>query len=200
MPQEVMSETLGGNVVRTLKHCPPFIDALSLGVMMLLPCDLTVTNGEISWEWEFPTILDAPITRSPLGVHVPEQATGMPIDLDGQVIIKFTNYWTLETKYGWDLLFTHPLNRADLPFQTLSGIVSADRFTHGYVHFPAIWLQPDFSGVLPRGTPVAQVIPIPRQPLALAVEPMTEIDIKHSRSVQEALQSDTGVYRKTYRA
>lgn len=200
MPQEAISETLGGNVVRTLKHCPPFIDALSLGVMMLLPCDLTVTNGEISWEWEFPTILDAPITRSPLGVHVPEQATGMPIDLDGQVIIKFTNYWTLETKYGWDLLFTHPLNRADLPFQTLSGIVSADRFTHGYVHFPAIWLQPDFSGVLPRGTPVAQVIPIPRQPLALAVEPMTETDIKHSRSVQEALQSDTGVYRKTYRA
>lgn len=199
MPQEAISETLGGNVVRTLKHCPPFIDALSLGVMMLLPCDLTVTNGEISWEWEFPTILDAPITRSPLGVHVPEQATGMPIDLDGQIIIKFTNYWTLETKYGWDLLFTHPLNRADLPFQTLSGIVSADRFTHGYVHFPAIWLQPDFSGVLPRGTPVAQVIPIPRQPLTLAVKPMTEIDIKHSRSIQEALQSDTGVYRKTYR-
>lgn len=200
MPADVVSETLGGKVVRTLKHCPPFIDALSLGIMLFLPCDLTIEDGEISWDWEFPTVVDAPITRSPIGIHVPEQVTGMPIELNGQVVIKFTNYWTLETQEGWDLLFTHPFNRPDLPFHTLSGVVSADRFTHGYVHFPAMWTRSDFSGILPKGTPIAQVIAIPRSRLSLNVEEMSPDDIEQSRLVQEALQAEAGVYRKSYRA
>ena len=37
---------------------------------------------------------------------------------------------------GWSILFTHPLNRDDLPFRTLSGIVDCDRFGAGLVHFP----------------------------------------------------------------
>lgn len=200
MPQEVESPTLGGHMVRSLKHCPPFIDALSHGVMILLPCELHVKNGEITWDWDFPAITDAPISRAPLGVHVPEQAAAMPVDLKGQMFLKFTNYWTLETAPGWDLLFTHPLNRADLPFLTLSGRVSADRFTHGYVHFPAIWQDPDFEGVLQKGTPVAQVIPVPRQEAVLKIAAMGADDIAKSRMLQEALQSETGVYRKSYRA
>lgn len=200
MPQEAMSETLGGAMVRTLKHCPPFIDALSLGLMIPLPCDLNVTNGALSWDWDFPAITDAPITRAPVGVHVPEQVTGMPIDLNGRVAVKFTNYWTLEAPEGWDLLFTHPLNRADLPFQTLSGVVSGDRFTHGYVHFPALWTDAAFSGVLAKGTPIAQVIPVPRAQPQLQVQEMDPDDIAESRRVQEALQSAPGVYRKRYRA
>ena len=200
MPSQTDSATLGGAPVRTLKHCAPFIDALSLGLMIPLPCDLTFRNGEISWDWEFPTILDAPITRAPVGLHVPEQAQGMPLDLRGQAVVKFTNYWTLEAPKGWDLLFTHPLNRADLPFQTLSGVVSSDRFTHGYVHFPALWTDAGFDGVLPRGTPVAQVIPVPRVRPALTIEAMSDDDIAQSRAVQEALQAEPGVYRKSYRA
>jgi hypothetical protein len=200
MPSEVESGTLGGATIRTLKHCPPFIDALSLGVLIPLPCDLTIQDGEISWDWDFPTITDSPITRAPIGVHVPEQAQGMPLDLKGQIVIKFTNYWTLEAPKGWDLLFTHPLNRADLPFQTLSGVVSGDRFTHGYVHFPSLWTDCGFEGVLPRGTPVAQVIPTPRVQPELSVVEMQPADIDESRAVQEALQAEPGVYRKIYRA
>ena len=200
MPAEAESPSLGGAMVRTLKHCPPFIDALALGVIIPLPCDLIRDEDGLSWDWDFPAIPDAPITRAPLGLHVPEQATGAPLPLDGQVAIKFTNYWTLEAPEGWDLLFTHPLNRADLPFQTLSGMVSGDRFTHGYVHFPALWTDPGFRGVLPKGTPVAQVIPVPRAQPGLTVEAMSEADIAESRAVQEALQAEPGVYRKRYRA
>ncbi|MEY8880394.1 hypothetical protein [Donghicola sp. XS_ASV15] len=176
------------------------IDALSTGFLIPLPCDIHVENEELSWNWEFPAILDAPITRAPLGVHVPEQATGMPVDLEGRMVVKFTNYWALEAPVGWDLLFTHPLNRTDLPFQTLSGRVSADRFTHGYVHFPAVWTYPEFTGTLPKGTPVAQVIPVPRAQPELSIKPMDDSDIARSRDVQEALQGAPGTYRKIYRA
>ena len=157
-------------------------------------------GGEIAWDWDPPVITDAPITRAPVGVHVPEQATGVPLGLpEGQLVLKFTNYWTLSAPEGWQLLFTHPLNRADLPFLTLTGLVSADRFTDGYVHFPALWTDPAFEGTLPAGTPVAQVIAVPRDLPGLTVETMDEAQVAASRAVQEALQAEPGVYRKRFR-
>ncbi|KEO56380.1 hypothetical protein [Thioclava pacifica] len=200
MPTEVLAESLGGERLRTLKQCPPLIDALGLGVMIPLPCDIEVKEGAFHWDWDFPTITDAPLTRAPLGAHLPEQATGTPLPLaPGTLAIKFTNYWTLEAPEGWQLLITHPMNRADLPFLTLSGLVSADHFGLGYVHFPALWTDPGFEGVLPKGTPVAQVIPVPRERPALKIAEMTEAEIAESRAIQEALQSEPGVYRKQFR-
>ena len=34
MPTQTEAETLGGASVRTLKHCPPVIDAMRLGVLI----------------------------------------------------------------------------------------------------------------------------------------------------------------------
>ncbi|MCW3783308.1 hypothetical protein [Defluviimonas salinarum] len=200
MPAEVAAPTLSGMTVRTLKHCLPFIDALSLGLMIPLATDLTVEGGEIAWDWDPPVIADAPLTRAPVGLHVPEQATGAPLPVDGQLMVKFINFWALEAPEGWDLLFTHPLNRADLPFRTLSGLVSADRFRLGYVHFPALWTDPGFEGVLPAGTPVAQVIALPCSQPGLEIATMSEAVIAESRHIQETLQAEPGHYRKSYRA
>ena len=199
MPAEVAAATLGGEVVRTLKHCPPFIDALSAGILIPLATDLTIRSGEIAWDWAPPPLPDAPISRAPVGLHVPEQASGAPLSLRGQMVIKFTNYWALEAPPDWRLLFVHPLNRPDLPFRTLAGVVDCDAFTLGYVHFPALWTDPDFEGVLPAGTPVAQVIALPRALPGLEVGAMTETEIARSRALQEALQQSPGVYRRDYR-
>ena len=64
----------------------------------------------------------------------------------------------------------HPVNRDDLPFRLISGLVDADRFYDGGINFPAIWLQPEFSGVLPKGTPVAQCFAVPREAPQLVFE------------------------------
>lgn len=199
MPSEVAAPTLGGETVRTLKHCPPFLDAMGAGLMIPLACDLHVRDGALSWDWEFPAIPDAPLTRAPVGVHVPEQAAGAPVDLDGRVAVKFTNYWTLEVPEGWQLLFTHPFNRPDLPFQTLTGLVDNARFGLGYVHFPALWTDERFDGVLPAGTPVAQVLAVPASSPELEIRAMTDAEIARSRGIQEALQAEKGVYRKRFR-
>ena len=199
MPSEVRADSLGGAEVRTLKHCPPLIDALSTGVMLPLAADLTVTGGEISWDWDPPILPDARITRAPVGLHVPEQATGAPFRLDIGAVVKFMNFWTLEAEPGFSLLFTHPLNREDLPFRTLSGLVDADLFRDGYVHFPALWTDPGFEGVLPAGTPVAQVFALPREGQALELGVMDADAIARNRAVQTALSEDRGVYRKAFR-
>jgi hypothetical protein len=199
MPNEVEAASLQGEAIRTLKHCPPIIDALAGGVMIPLATDLQIAGGEISWDWDPPILEDALISRAPLGLHAPEQATGVPYNLHTNAVVKFMNFWTLEAPEGMSLLFTHPLNREELPFRTLSGVVDCDLFRDGYVHFPALWLEPDFEGTLPKGTPVAQVFAISRAEQTLTVSDMDEDDIARNREVQRALGENRGVYRKEFR-
>ncbi|MEL7280204.1 MAG: hypothetical protein AAFY35_13215 [Pseudomonadota bacterium] len=196
MPGEVEAETLGGAPIRTFKQCPPMIDAMRLGIVILNPVDLHVADGEVSWNWDPPVMADSAITRAAIGVHVPEQTTGSPLAVD-HLVLKFINFWTLGTEPGWSLLFHHPAGYPDLPFQTLSGVVDTDLFSDGYVHFPAL-LRPEFEGVIAKGTPVAQIVPV-RKETDLDLGTMSPDEIAQNRAVQEALGSQPGVYRKTYR-
>lgn len=201
IPSLVASEALGGAEVRTLKHCPPLIDALSHGVMFRLACDVTVADGEISWDWS-PPVAAGRQTRSPIGPHVPDQAAGVPFPQlkPGRFVLKFTNFWTVEAPDGVSMLFVHPLNREDLPFRTLAGVVDCDRYRDGFVHFPALWTDPTFSGTLRQGTPVAQAFPIRREALSLVCEPMDAERLAAHGEVQDGLQDDPGLYRKRFRA
>lgn len=199
MPSTLEAETLGGEVIRTIKHCPPFIDALSLGVMIPLPTDIRVEGGEISWDWDPPVIEDAPITRSPIGVHAPEQAGGAPIHTGDGLIIKFNNFWALEVEAGYSLLFTHPFNRPDLPFETLTGVVDCDAFGLGYVQFPSLWRDAGFEGVIPKGTPIAQVVPVRRGEEDLDIGVMSAGQIAGNAGILNAIEAGPGVYRKDYR-
>jgi hypothetical protein len=166
MPAEVLVAELGGEV-RTLKHCPPFLDAMRTGFLMPLVADLRVADGAFSWDWDPPATALGRTTRSPLSFHHAEQATGAPLHDPERLFLKFNNFWTLELEPGWSVLVTHPINRADLPFETITGLVDADRFGDGLIQFPARWLDAGFEGVLARGTPVAQCIPVRREALEL---------------------------------
>lgn len=196
MPAQVDAATLGGAAVRTLKHCPPMIDAMRLGVLILCPTDITVRGGEVSWDWDPPILPDANISRAPIGVHVPEQAEGSPY-AGQQLVVKFMNFWTLETPPGWSLLFMHPQGYPDLPFTTLGGVVDCDTYKDGYVHFPAL-LKPGFEGVIPKGTPVAQAVPVQKE-TALDITVMSPAQVADNRAVQDDLSRAPGQYRKAFR-
>lgn len=196
MPAQVDAATLGGAAVRTLKHCPPMIDAMRLGVLILCPTDITVRRGEVSWDWDPPILPDANISRAPIGVHVPEQAEGSPY-AGQQLVVKFMNFWTLETPPGWSLLFMHPQGYPDLPFTTLGGVVDCDTYKDGYVHFPAL-LKPGFEGVIPKGTPVAQAVPVQKE-TALDITVMSPAQVADNRAVQDDLSRAPGQYRKVFR-
>ncbi len=196
MPAQTEAATLGGATVRTLKHCPPIIDAMRLGVLILCPTDITVHQGEVSWDWDPPILRDANISRAPIGVHVPEQAEGSPYT-GRQLVLKFMNFWTLETAPGWSLLFIHPQGYPDLPFTTLGGVVDCDTYKDGYVHFPAL-LKPGFEGVIPKGTPVAQAVAVQKE-TALETAIMSPAQIADNRTVQDDLARAPGQYRKVFR-
>ena len=44
MPAKAHSDVHGRDI-RTVKQCPPFVDAMAYGVMIPLPCDVKVDRG-----------------------------------------------------------------------------------------------------------------------------------------------------------
>jgi hypothetical protein len=154
----------------TLKRCPPFVDAMTSGFLIPLICDLRVENGEFTWDNDLP----------PGGeVH---------------------NLWTIEAPEGYSVLFTHPANRFDLPFTTLTGLVDCDLYHDNWIHFPAHWHDTNFSGVLPKGTPVAQCMPVKRESWVARTATFTKEEAQRAHDLTTAIYRETGIYRRQFRA
>lgn len=198
MPAKAYSE-IHGREIRTIKQCPPFVDAMTHGFLILLPCDVTVEDGVFSWNWTIPEPTTGQHPRAPLSFHVPEQLAGAPF-ANGLAALKFNSFWTIELESGWSLFAMHPANRDDLPFRLITGVVDSDRFYDGGINFPAIWTEPGFSGVLPKGTPVAQCFPVARALPEAVFETLDPVRrAAYTQTVGEVL-AKPGVYRKLFRA
>jgi hypothetical protein len=198
LPQKAFSETLGDDLF-TIKKCPPVIDAMTFGFLMPLACDLKVANGEFTWQRDLPAGI-APYSRSPIDFHDGCQVAGTPFFDEDRFIIKFNNFWTIELPPGYSLLVTHPINRDDLPFSTLSGLVDADLYCDAFVHFPARWRDPNFNGTLPKGTPIAQCIPMKRETWSDRFETITGKAADRLNEVGDAVSRGLGLYRQQFRA
>lgn len=175
----------------TVKHCMPFVDALTHAFMMPLQADIHVHDGCFEWDWGWP--------ESPMGIHFPTQVPGVPFVDQNQLALKAHNFWTIRTEPGYSTLFTHPLNRMDLPFRTLSGLVDTDSFDALPVHFPMLWVDPDFEGTLPKGTPVAQCVPVLRERIDLEFRAMTPEEYTDARELKEKVKTERGYYKNHLR-
>lgn len=198
MPGMAESELLAAPV-RTVKHCPPFLDAMQHGILMPLAADVEVRDRTFHWDWDVPILKESRLTRSPIGVHLPDQLNGVPFGRADRFAVKFNNFWSIELPDGWSMLFMHPLNREDLPFRTLAGRVDCDKFQGGFVHFPALWVDDGFEGVLRKGTPVAQAVPVPRAAIKLDIAALDGDGLARHLDVQDTLERAPGAYRRRYR-
>lgn len=139
--------------IETIKKCMPFIDSMTSGYIITLAADVYVTeNGQIQQ-----------ITKeSIVGQHGLDQVQGFDIPTKEyhDKPLKWMNFFTVGTPRGYSTLFTHPLNRIDLPFYSLSGVVETDMHPVP-VNFP-FFLKKDFVGIIPAGTPIIQAIPFKR--------------------------------------
>ncbi|HEX5263491.1 MAG TPA: hypothetical protein VFW13_08190 [Phenylobacterium sp.] len=199
MPAQAFCTSFAGDQ-DTLKRCPPVIDAMTSGFLVPLICDVRIENGEFTWDNDLPPRATIDFPRSPLGIHDPGQVAGTPLFDADRFLVKFNNLWTIETPPGYSLFFTHPVNRFDLPFTTLTGMVDCDLYRDAWINFPAHWHDTSFSGVLPRGTPIAQCIPVKREGWSVRVASFTEADTQRTHDLLRTIRRETGVYRKQYRA
>lgn len=139
----------------TVKRCVPFLDAFNTGYVAVLSDDVFVQQIDglpiVRWRSNANLVTDHPTSQVP-GVPIPKEYSPTPL--------KWENKWTVNVPKGYSVMFTHPLNRFDLPFYTLTGIVDCD-FFDAPVNFPFL-LKKDFEGIIERGTPICQLIPIKR--------------------------------------
>jgi hypothetical protein len=144
----------------TVKRCLPFLDALGTG--WIIPLAATVRlevrddGKHVDAGWEF----DRPMVSN----HSAFQIAGHPTE--PRPPMKFHNYWTVRTSPGWSCLFVPPLNRPNSVVTVMSGVVDTDRFPTP-VNFPFVVSAPDGVHVLPKGTPLVQVIPFRRDHAAI---------------------------------
>lgn len=149
-----------GNVQHGMKTCAPFLDGMLAGYSLLTPFDIFVgrnEDGSHNVRWNGPEEWSGFIGERDkgLGATIPRPAGHSP---NGLV---WSSKWGWKTPKGWSTLVTHPLNRFDLPFTTLSGIIDSDKMmVNGNLPF---FLKSDFVGVIPAGTPYAQILPIKRR-------------------------------------
>lgn len=140
----------------TIKRCNPFGDALSAGYFILLENDI-----QFSLDNDVPRVVWHRGGENYVKAHSLEQLSGYEIPPEySHDAFKFKNYWKIKTSPGYSVLITHPQNRPELPFLTLSGVIDTDTFPMA-VQFP-FFIKKDFEGVVPSGTPIAQIIPFKR--------------------------------------
>ena len=184
----------------TVKKCPPFIDAMTHGFLIPLVTDLRIEDGAFSWDFEMPGGAITSYSRSPLDFHDSAQVAGTPLFKDDTFVIKFNNFWTIESPPGYSLLVTHPVNRYDLPFVTLTGLIDTDLYKDNFINFPARWRDHSFRGVLPKGTPVAQLVPIKREAWSARFEEISNEAAVRMADMQLMMTGTDDVYRQHFRA
>jgi hypothetical protein len=176
-----------GTTTATIKRCVPVLDAIGAGYLITTVADIYVSqkDGAPWYEWsgygmiEFHSQLQAPTHPANNGFTYP----------------KFINPWCVETPKGYSTLFVQPFHR-DSPFTILPGIVDTDKYTSP-VNFPFVLNNPSFEGMIPKGTPIAQVIPFKRDAWKMAFGSANEIK-KHNLIYREMLTQFFDKYRNMY--
>lgn len=144
----------------TLKSCIPVTDAMMSGYMLVLKHDLHIKYNEEDKKTEVSS--DFERLKESFSYHSKEQVATMPMSEEyvDDLVFKWVIKHSVKTPKGYSCLFVHPLNQAYLPFYTLSGVVDTDKFFMP-VHFPFL-MKNNYEGVIPKGTPIVQIIPFKR--------------------------------------
>jgi hypothetical protein len=87
---------------------------------------------------------------------------------------KFINFWAIETPKGYSCLFVQPFHR-DSAFTILPGVVDTDKYVQP-VNFPFVLNDIKWEGLIPAGTPIAQVIPFKREDWNMEIGTISNIE------------------------
>jgi len=178
-----------GNQNATFKQCMPFFDSFTFGYIMLTPCDIMVeknfdgSNVNVYTHSMFNVVGDRGGPRP----------NSLPIPKDYyQNEFTWLTHWEAKTPKGYSSLYTHPINRPELPFYTISGVMDTDKWYITGNH-PFI-IKKGFEGIIPLGTPMMSIIPFKRDNWESNFRPIDtmEHDVLQSKVRRHA----TAGYRK----
>ena len=198
-----------------LKTCVPFLDAMLSGYTLTTWEDLRITqkrnvitieDGEIQEDGTF-------IPKANQHQHghdhgskgnvIKSRMVNERLSTSGSTIPRpqghLTNHlvwsgvWGMKAPRGHSILVTHPFNRFDLPFTTVSGIIDSDGWVPpGNIPF---FLQKGFNGVIPKGTPFAQIFPYKRDKWSMSINKILQARAFFDGKID---RSEVGYYKKKF--
>lgn len=177
----------------TGKKCFPMLDAMTTGYIIPLWADLEVSYVGEDKEPTVTWLTDRAVVTSwalefTEGMEKPDDCTNIAFKLSNQFII--------ETPPCWSSIFIHPVGYPNLPFRSIAGVVDTDKLKTD-VNQP-FWIKKGFTGVIPQGTPIAQVIPFQRQEWESTVEEMPKDSHyhNHQKYLKTKAQGAYGIYQR----
>jgi len=181
----------------TLRHCSPFLDAFCSGYVMTTWTDIHFTrqkdgstlisygNNELCRKIDPPLLYQAGVNtyvKGPLGYT--------------DFIFAWKTYWRVRTPKGVSCLFTQPMNRPDLPFITLSGVIETDSWTGSDVL--NVCMKDDFEGTISKGTPFVQIVPFIRSDWDSKIQLTPDCSMENTRATaldERQNKKKSGYYR-----
>jgi hypothetical protein len=159
-----------GSIPSTIKRCIPVFDAITSGYIIESPADIYISPRQVEKEklnnidltqdhslekqqhfvWSWFNVID---------FHPIDQAPNHPLRNEFPYP-KWINPWGIKTPKSYSSLFIQPMHR-DSVFTIFPGIVDTDKYENP-VNFPFVVNDSNFEGIIPKGTPIAQVIPFKR--------------------------------------
>jgi hypothetical protein len=163
-----------GRTRATIKRCMPVFDAINAGYIITSPADVYVRikDGQQFFEWSsLGLIAFHPIEQAP--THPARNEYAYP---------KWINHWAIRTPKGYSTMFVQPMHRESI-FTILPGIVDTDEY-YAPVNFPMVINDPKFEGFIPKGTPIAQVIPFKREEWTMQFGGEKEVKEQSEKAIQ----------------
>lgn len=149
--------------VKSWKACPAVLDTFLSGYYLLTPCDIEIVKNDLDGN------------HPPYSVNLPEEWSVRPeggfCNMRGyeegfpsphgyeELHFRWFSNWSFQVAEGYTTLCTHPLNLNNLPFRTIGGFIDCSSKFVGPGNLP-FFIQKDWQGVIPAGTPYMQIIPI----------------------------------------
>lgn len=178
--------------IPTWKACPAILDILTTGYSLLTPCDIEFfldSSGNIDVKIEDPLYKDFATRRPPMPQFYHP---------DGyyQYHFGWMPDWAVRVPEGYSVLYVSPFNRYDLPFMTVSGIIDNDK-----VNLPGsfpFFIRQGWTGILPAGTPYAQLLPFLREDWKseISIPTISEMTNKNMENSKKYRIPNGGVYKK----
>jgi len=165
-----------GNTTGTIKRCMPVFDAITNGYILYTYTDVWVSQKDGMPWYEWPSF-------GPIQFHPVEQAPNHPNRNGHQASYpKWINPWAIETPPGYSVLFTQPMHRESI-FTIFPGVVDTDQY-NAAVNFPFVLNNIKYEGLIPAGTPMAQVIPFKRESWEMKLGTQEDFDNQNKTTVR----------------
>ena len=177
----------------TEKQCMPLLDTFSAGYIQEAWCDISVRVGN-----------DGKISIKSANQHTEiVKSRGGPnriIPRDNQYYydpdnhLNWWTHWEPRTPKGWSTYYSHPFNHYDLPFRTVDGIIDTDEWwIGGSVPF---LLKNGFEGIIPKGTPLYQMVFFKRENWKSEVLNYEDIEKERMKLHKKIFSHFYGGYKK----